>query len=165
VTGARAAGASPGARRVRIADPLDVFVARWSTEQLAIELGFPRLAAKELAIVVSELATNILKYGVRGEVDLCGVDGAPHGKGLAIVAEDEGPPLADLALALRDGYGDRGPIQADRLIGRGGIGAGLGAVVRLTDAFEYLPGDDREGGRKAFRVVRYLQRPRKQAMP
>ncbi|HVK73966.1 MAG TPA: ATP-binding protein [Kofleriaceae bacterium] len=148
-----------GLRRVGVADPLDVFVARWSAQRIAGEIGFVRVAANELAIVVSELATNILKYGVRGEIALGPVDGAPHGRGLEIIAEDEGPPIADLDLALRDGYGDRGPIAPEHWLGRGGIGAGLGAVIRLTDSFEYRPG----AGRKSFRVVRYLHRPRKQA--
>jgi serine/threonine-protein kinase RsbT len=140
-----------------VREPLDVFLARWAVQRAAADLGFPRHAAGELAIAVSELCTNILKYGVRGEVTFRRVDDAVHGAGIEILAEDEGPPLVDLDAALRDGWGDRGPIDPAHLR-RGGIGAGLGAIRRLTDAFEYrAPGP---GGRKSFRVTRYLRRPR-----
>lgn len=138
---------------VAVREPLDVFLARWAVQRVAAQIGFAKTAAGELAIVVSELSTNILKYGVRGEITLARVDDLTRGAAIEITAEDEGPPLADLELALRDGWGDRGPIDPSHLR-RGGIGAGLGAIRRLTDEFEYRPG----GPRKSFRVVRYLRR-------
>ncbi|MBZ0232593.1 MAG: ATP-binding protein [Deltaproteobacteria bacterium] len=143
-------------RRVAVRDPLDVFVARWAVLRLAREIGFSTTAGHELAIVVSELSTNILKYGVRGEIELRRVEDHAAGVGITIVAHDEGPPLASLEAAMRDGWGDRGPIDP-AILRRGGIGAGLGAVERLTDRFEYLP----DGARKAFRVTRFLHRPRR----
>lgn len=141
---------------VVVREPLDVFLARWAVQRIAAQIGFVTTAKHELAIVVSELCTNILKYGVRGEVGFRRIDDTAGGVGIEIVAEDEGPPLADLSLALRDGWGDRGPIDPAHLR-RGGIGAGLGAIQRLTDVFEYRP----DGARKSFRVVRYLRRPRR----
>lgn len=146
---------TPGDWFVAVREPLDVFMARWAVQRVATQIGFSRTAGQELAIVVSELCTNILKYGVKGELGLARVDDPTAGVGIEIVAEDEGPPLADLELALRDGWGDRGPIDPAHLR-RGGIGAGLGAIRRLTDRFEYRPG----GPRKSFRVTRYLRRPR-----
>lgn len=139
--------------RVTIRQPIDVFVARWTVQRVAAAAGFGGVAQQELAIVVSELATNILKYGVRGEITVRPVDWPRPG--VEVVAEDEGPPLADLALAIQDGFGDRGPLDPGKQIGRGGIGAGLGAVIRLTDTFEYL-----DSPRKAFRAIRYVARPR-----
>jgi anti-sigma regulatory factor (Ser/Thr protein kinase) len=50
-------------------------------------------------------------------------------------SRDEGPAFHDLQLALRDGFNDRGPIDSGTLLKRGGFGAGLGAVVRMTDSF------------------------------
>jgi len=148
-----------GSLRVGIEESLDVFVARWNAQRLAASIGFIGPAPQEIAIVVSELATNILKYGVRGGILMQPVHDAAHGAGLELVADDDGPPLFDFAVALQDGFGDRGPIDPGTLIGRGGIGGGLGAIARLTDLFEYLPGPPR----KSFHAVRYLRRPRRAA--
>lgn len=147
--------------RVNIVEALDVFVARWSAEKLAISIGFPAAARMEIAIVVSELATNILKYGVRGWMVMERTHDETLGPGIEIIAEDQGPPLADLATAVRDGFGDRGPLDPTRQIGRGGIGAGLGAIIRLTDTFEYHASPTH----KTFRTVRYLQRPTRTKVP
>jgi anti-sigma regulatory factor (Ser/Thr protein kinase) len=147
---------STGEYRISIVEALDVFVVRWTAQRLAAVIGFSSQVRQELAIVVSELATNILKYGVRGQIAMAAVDDPGLGRGIELIAEDEGPPLADLGIAVRDGHCDRGPIDPAKQIGRGGIGAGLGAVIRLTDSFDYRPGPHR----KSFRVVRYLARPR-----
>lgn len=139
-----------------VREAIDVFAARWAVVRFAHQLGFSATSRTELAIVVSELSTNILKYGGGdGSISLRRVDETAAGVGLEIVAEDQGPPVADLARALRDGWDDRGPLDPSQLR-RGGIGAGLGAVRRLTDRFEYRPG----GLRKSFRVIRFLRRPR-----
>jgi anti-sigma regulatory factor (Ser/Thr protein kinase) len=144
--------------RAQIAESLDVFAARWTAQRLAAGIGFAPPACAEIAIVVSELATNILKYGVRGAIVMARTDD-DLGPGLELIAEDEGPLLTDLATAIQDGCGEAGPIDPCRQLGRGGIGAGLGAIIRLTDRFEYLP----RGARKSFRAVRYLRRPRPHA--
>jgi anti-sigma regulatory factor (Ser/Thr protein kinase) len=144
---------------VAITESLDVFLARWTAQRLASAIGFAPAARQEIAIAVSELATNILKYGVRGAIAVRLVDGE-QGPGLELIAEDDGPPLADLATAILDGQSDRGAIDPMTLLGRGGIGAGLGAIIRFTDVFEYRPAGT-DGPRKAFRAVRYLRRPRR----
>jgi anti-sigma regulatory factor (Ser/Thr protein kinase) len=93
-----------------------------------------RKRATELAIVVSELGTNIVKYGVRGEIGLSFDTG---GEGdVRVAARDVGPPIRDLDLALTDGCNDRGPIDPADIMGRGGLGTGLGAVLRLAEHFE-----------------------------
>ena len=148
---------STGESRVHISESLHVFVVRKIAQRIASDLGFASVARAELAIVVSELATNILKYAGKGEIRLRPVETPGLGVGLEIVAEDRGPPIRNLEMALRDGHGDHGPILPERQIGRGGIGAGLGAVIRLTDTFEYRP----EADRKSFCAIRYLRRPRR----
>jgi anti-sigma regulatory factor (Ser/Thr protein kinase) len=153
----------PAGRLVRIAESLDVFVARWAAQQVAASLGFGNGACQELAIVVSELATNIVKYGVRGTIAVQGLIDPRHGAGIELVAEDEGPPIADLAMAMQDGCGAAGPIDPATQWRRGGIGAGLGAVLRLTDRFEYevIAAAHGSAVTKRFRCVRYLVRPRR----
>ena len=52
---------------------------------------------------------------------------------------------------MLDGCDSDGPIAPERLLGRAGIGSGLGAIVRLTDTFEYHVGPMG----KRIRVVRF----------
>ena len=113
----------------RVAHATDAFVVRRAAIELAGLCGFSRVECVEIAIAASELTTNIVKYGVRGRVRIEPVDDAARGPGIRVLAFDEGPPFRDFAEATRDGYGDDGPVNPSRLIGRGGIGAGLGAVL------------------------------------
>src|SRR5262249_6935142 len=75
-----------------------------------------------------------VKYGVQGEIGLAfDTDGLGT---VRVAARDVGPPFRDLELALTDGCNDRGPIDPADILGRGGLGTGLGAVLRLADTFE-----------------------------
>jgi anti-sigma regulatory factor (Ser/Thr protein kinase) len=123
--------------------------------ELAQELGFDRRACVEICIAASELAVNIAKYGVRGEVSVGEVDHPEWGRGIVIEASDCGPPFHDFALAVRDGCTDAGPLDPMRLLGRHGLGSGLGAVARFTDELACEP---TEGG-KRIRAVRYRRHP------
>jgi anti-sigma regulatory factor (Ser/Thr protein kinase) len=147
-----------------VREALDVYALREAVGKLAAELGFQRRECAELLIVVSELCTNIVKYGVRGSLEVERHIDAVQGLGIAIIAHDIGPAFHDLKMALQDGCDDRGPIDPGRLLKRGGLGNGLGAVRRLTDSLtvDYKP--ESEG--KTIRVVRYLRRPsRKSSLP
>jgi serine/threonine-protein kinase RsbT len=139
----------------RIDHEVSVFAPRRAARDLATALGFDRRAATELAIAVSELASNIVKYGVRGGITVERTDDPERGVGVMIIAADEGPPFCDFATALRDGCDDRGPLDPMTFLKRHGIGAGLGAVKRFTDTITLEPGGD---GEKRIIVVRYLKR-------
>lgn len=127
------------ARVFTVGDWSDVTVARHQARRLARDHGIQPLRAGEVAIVVSELASNIVKYGVRGEITLhveTAAAGGGAGMTVTVEARDVGPPFNNLATALRDGHDDRGPIDAAELAQRGGLGTGLGAVARLADSLE-----------------------------
>lgn len=134
----------------------DIVVVQRLVRDYAIEHGFQRTAAVELAIVASELATNILKYGVRGVIRAEAVTDPERGPGLRILASDEGPPFHDFALAVRDGFDDKGQIDPFTFTARRGLGAGLGAVQRFSDEISWEP---TEGG-KHIQVLRFLVRPK-----
>ena len=136
----------------RIRDRTDVYGARQLAKTVAYSLGFGRRECEELAIVVSELASNIVKYGVRGSIRIEPI--GAHADGIVIVARDYGPPFHDLAMALQDGCDDRGPIDPGLLLRRGGLGAGLGAVTRLTHSFRV----EQLADGKAIEVMRYRGR-------
>lgn len=49
-----------------LSDPSDVSVCRRNARQLAQVAGFSQARTEEIAIVVSEAATNVLRYAKRG---------------------------------------------------------------------------------------------------
>lgn len=124
------------ARVFAVGEWSDVAIARHQARRMASELGVEPRRAGEVAIVVSELASNIVKYGVRGEIALQAVGLARGGMTLTVVARDVGPPIHDLETAMLDGHDDRGPIDPALMAHRGGLGTGLGAVARLADSLE-----------------------------
>lgn len=140
---------------VPIREDLDVFEARRAARRIATEMGFDVQAREELAIAVSELASNIIKYGIAGDIFFEKTRADRWGNGVRVTARDIGPPIADLTLAIRDGYSDKGPIDPLQLRHRKGFGCGLGAVVRFSDTFEYHPGN----GEKRISIIRYARRP------
>lgn len=144
------------AKSYQIRDRLDVIAPRQAVTVIAEELGFRRKERGELAIVVSELGSNIIKYGVRGSIDLGAVSDVQHGVGVSIVAHDVGPVFYDLGMALQDGCDDHGPIDPKDLLRRDGLGIGLGAVVRLTHSLQV----EYQAVGKQIKVVRYLKTPR-----
>jgi anti-sigma regulatory factor (Ser/Thr protein kinase) len=134
-----------------VLDWVDVLHVQKRTQSFAEELGFLKRERSELAIVASELASNILKYGVRGTLEMDRFADA-RGAGIMMIASDRGPQFHDLDAALKDGWSDRGPIDPLDMLKRKGIGGGLGAICRLTHSFrvEPLPRG------KRVHVVRYL---------
>lgn len=110
--------------RVVVTEASQVAEARRRGIARAQAMGFDATAAGRVALVVTELATNIVKYGVPGEI-LVGTYEDATGTGVEVLALDKGPGLSDLGSALRDGHSTGGS-----------AGEGLGAVRRLSDAFD-----------------------------
>jgi serine/threonine-protein kinase RsbT len=112
--------------RVAIASDQDIVAARQKGRALAIELGFSPVDATFIATAISELARNILAYARRGEINLRTVQ-ASNRRGIVVVASDNGPGIADIRQALRDGFSTSGS-----------LGLGLPGVRRLMDEFEVV---------------------------
>jgi serine/threonine-protein kinase RsbT len=101
----------------------DVVRVRQAVRQLAVELGFGLVDQTKLVTAASELARNTLVYGGGGHMRLEVMQAARHG--LRMVFEDQGPGIADLELAFRDGYSTGS-----------GLGLGLSGSRRLLSELQ-----------------------------
>lgn len=110
-----------GALALPVREPSQVGEARRRALALAEEQGFSQVRRGELAIVVSELCSNLCRHAAQGEVLLRPLPGP----GVEVLALDRGPGMRDVAACLRDGYSTAGS-----------AGIGLGAVVRLSAEFD-----------------------------
>jgi serine/threonine-protein kinase RsbT len=130
---ARAAREAPRAQPAQVQGPSLVVVisredeivrARGEARRMAERLGATVSRQTQLATAVSELARNIFLYaGGRGAVELAFL--APPLRGVDVVARDQGPGIADIALVLDGNY-------QSKL----GMGLGLRGVRRLASYFE-----------------------------
>lgn len=95
---------------------------------LAQRLRFSETRAGQVAIVVSELATNLVKHARAGEILLRPLSAGKtpyEAEGVEVLAIDAGPGIRDETRARRDGYSSTGT-----------LGHGLGAVERQSDFFQ-----------------------------
>jgi serine/threonine-protein kinase RsbT len=110
--------------RVEIADNQDVVIVRQRAREHAQRCGLSLLDTTKLVTAASELARNTLEHGGGGHAELEIVsDGQRRGIRMRFV--DEGPGIADVQQALKDGYTS----------GKG-LGLGLGGSRRLVNDFE-----------------------------
>jgi serine/threonine-protein kinase RsbT len=102
----------------------DVVKVRQSVRSLAVTAGFGLVDQTKLVTAASELARNTLDYGGGGTVRLQWLRNGVR-SGIRMVFEDKGPGIADLKLAMTDGYTTGG-----------GLGLGLSGSKRLVNDFE-----------------------------
>ena len=136
---------------VKIDDPSQVGEARRTASKLAVEAGLDETETGRVALIATELGTNILKHATRGEMVLRSL-GTRDAAAVELVAIDGGPGIGDLDRALRDGYSTAGS-----------QGAGLGALRRVASSFDIFSGSGR-GTVLVARVVREAKRVTKAAL-
>ncbi|HEX8594548.1 MAG TPA: anti-sigma regulatory factor [Pseudomonas sp.] len=102
----------------------DVVLARQTARKLAQECGMRLIDLTKMVTAVSELARNTMVYGGGGHMDWQILDDNLR-TGLRITFRDEGPGIADLKLAMTDGWTS----------GKG-MGLGLTGAKRLVDEFD-----------------------------
>jgi anti-sigma regulatory factor (Ser/Thr protein kinase) len=109
----------------------DIAAARRAGQKLADELGFDEVQSGRLAIVVTEAGTNILKHAGEGTLYLMRAQSGASMAGIDVLAVDNGPGIADLAISIQDGVSTAGT-----------AGTGLGALHRQSDEFDVwtMPG-------------------------
>jgi anti-sigma regulatory factor (Ser/Thr protein kinase) len=88
---------------------------------MADRLQFPVARADQLALAVTEAASNLYKHAEQGSL-LLAISRDADPPGIVLVTIDAGPGLPDVGAAWRDGHSTAGT-----------LGIGLGAIRRLAD--------------------------------
>ena len=95
----------------------DVAAVRRAGQKVADSLGFNDLKAGQLALIITEAATNILKHAGEGAMHV-GPAQSPAGIGVDVLALDKGPGIADIDNCLLDGVSSAGTAGTGRSIAR-----------------------------------------------
>lgn len=110
--------------RIAVRGQHDVVNVRQVVRGWCLAVGMGLVDLTKMVTAASELARNTLEYGGGGTLTLEEVrDGLRAG--VRLVFEDQGPGIADVQLAMSDGY-----------TSGTGMGLGLGGSKRLVDQFE-----------------------------
>jgi serine/threonine-protein kinase RsbT len=116
--------ALPPAETLPIRSGEDVVRVRQLVRERAIRMGFSLIEQTKVVTAASELARNTLEHGGGGEATVEDVEDGAR-RGLRLTFSDSGPGIADVTLALKDGYTTGG-----------GLGLGLGGARRLMSDLE-----------------------------
>jgi len=102
----------------------DIVRVRQATRTSALGAGLSLVDQTKLVTAASELARNTIIYGGGGtaKVEILEKEGR---KGVRVTFDDQGPGIANLELALTDGY-----------TSGGGLGLGLSGAKRLCNEFD-----------------------------
>ena len=128
--------------RVAIRTDADVVTARQEARTLGAGIGFTSTDLTLLATAISELARNTIEHGRGGSVRLRTVVNGVR-KGLRLDFVDNGPGIANVELAMQDGYTTGN-----------GLGLGLPGTRRLVDDFEL---DTTPGAGTRIRMVKWTR--------
>jgi len=110
--------------QVAVESESDIVTARQRVRAMAAALGFSSTDQTLIALAVSEIARNIVSYARRGKVFISPTNDGRR-RGVLVIAEDEGPGIPDIELAMRDGYSTARS-----------FGVGLPGTKRLMDEFQ-----------------------------
>ena len=103
-----------------IDDRTQIAEARTAARKLAWDMGFDETSAEQVAIVLTEAGTNLLKHAGGGRIFVRAIGSNSHTE-IEVLALDKGPGIQSVDLSSRDGYSTSGT-----------SGTGLGAIARLS---------------------------------
>ena len=107
-----------------LSEPADNAQVVFGVRRLLTRMGFDKSHQYLIASAVSELSTNIIRYGRQGSITLRQI--SIGGKtGFEVIARDSGPGITDIQKALTENYST----------GKG-LGLGLPSVKRIMDTFD-----------------------------
>lgn len=116
----------PPVERIPIESGEDLVRLRRRVREQAVALGFGQTDQVRLVTAASELARNIVRYAGRGFADISQVTRRDR-RGIEVRFEDQGQGIADVEMAMKDGY----------TTGRS-LGKGLPGARRLVDEFDIV---------------------------
>ena len=134
---------------MRVEDPSAAAACRGAALVLAARLQFPQARTDQLALAVTEAASNLHKHAGQGAM-LLRIARGDDRPGIEMVTIDAGPGLHDPGAALRDGHSTSGT-----------LGVGLGAIRRLADFCDLYS----VPGRGTALAARFWPAPRTGAVP
>jgi len=108
---------------VPIQSAADVVLVRQRVRAWTEEMKFSLVEKTKIITAASELARNALEHGGGGQLEIAQVSNGVS-KGIRLTFSDNGPGIADVNLALTDGYASGC-----------GMGLGLGGSKRLMNEF------------------------------
>jgi len=123
-----------------IAGDQDVVRVRQAVRSAAVEAKLSLVDQTKVITAASELARNTLTHGGGGRAELRSVSNGRR-VGVRVEFVDDGPGIADVEAALRDGFTTGG-----------GLGLGLSGARRLVDEFEI---ETTPGGGTRVTVVKW----------
>ncbi len=109
---------------IQVSEASQVAEARRAAVSLGQKIALDETTSGQLAIVVTEAATNLIKHGGGGAI-LLSAHGRRGGSGVEMLAMDNGPGMPDLGRCSADGYSTAGS-----------PGNGLGAIRRLSTSHD-----------------------------
>src|ERR1043165_4434887 len=115
-----------GSQRIAVIDSSQVGSARRLISENCAELEFNGTDCGRAAVVVSELASNLVRHGGGGEIVVTRLASEIGEKGLQVISIDRGAGISKPERCLEDGYSTAGS-----------PGTGLGAIRRMSDSFDF----------------------------
>jgi serine/threonine-protein kinase RsbT len=115
---------------LEVRTPEDVVKVRQEVRNRTVATGFSLVDQTKFVTAASEIARNTIDHGGGGTVRIELVQ-QPRKRGVRLIFEDQGPGIADIKLAMQDGYSTAG-----------GLGMGMPGSKRLSSEFyvESTPG-------------------------
>lgn len=107
-----------------ISEPEDNYHAIFEAKTISKKAGFKEVDQTLIATVVSELSTNIIRYAVKGNIEL-EVISTSNKIGIKITATDKGPGIKNIEKAMKDNYTTT----------KDSLGMGLSSIKRIMDEF------------------------------
>lgn len=125
MSGPQSPHGGPASDVIAVSDSSQVGMARRQVVATASALGLDEAECGVVALIVTELATNLARHARDGRLFTRAIPSPTDAIGIEILSVDSGPGMANVSAFLRDGFSTAGT-----------SGHGLGAVRRMADEFD-----------------------------
>lgn len=116
-------------QEIKISNQSDIGLCRRKGVSFAKKIGFDDVKSGEIAIIITEMITNVIKHGGgKGLFTMSKISGKTNSAGIELICCDHGSGISDFNNAIKDGYSQKNS-----------LGLGLGAIRRLSDEIEVNP--------------------------